>query len=296
MGKKNKNIEKKQRVKIFDIYFKKNTIFASNVYQPILVTGCDWDDERLLKDNTGENIADKNKNFAELSAHYWVWKNYLPTCEEEYIGFCHYRRFLDFDFNITPKVAFKPIKASEFELFFNKYSEKFILKCIEKYDITIPYKYYFDKSMEEQFCTYHPQQEFSNVKEIILEKYPEYYESFLEFFRGNTIYTCMNFVMKKELVEQYLNWEFDILFEAQKRSNWAEYTTYNTIRMPAYLQERLFNVWLIYQAKEKHAKIKHTTSFFLGGADYDQNVSLESRIETYKMFINSEAYFNSQSS
>ena len=30
-----------------------------------------------LRDNTHINISGKNKNYAELTFHYWFWKNYL---------------------------------------------------------------------------------------------------------------------------------------------------------------------------------------------------------------------------
>ena len=41
-----------------------------------------------IKDNTGENISDKNKNYCELTGLYWAWKN----LNADYIGLAHYRR------------------------------------------------------------------------------------------------------------------------------------------------------------------------------------------------------------
>ncbi len=49
--------------------------------------------EGWLRDNTGDNISSRNPSFCELTAHYWVWKNFLPQIPEtEVVGFCHYRR------------------------------------------------------------------------------------------------------------------------------------------------------------------------------------------------------------
>ena len=46
--------------------------------------------ERILSDCIGDNISKKNPNYCELTAIYWLWKNYdLPN----YVGVCHYRRF-----------------------------------------------------------------------------------------------------------------------------------------------------------------------------------------------------------
>ena len=32
----------------------------------------DW-----IRDNTGDNISEKNKYYGEYTFHYWLWKNYL---------------------------------------------------------------------------------------------------------------------------------------------------------------------------------------------------------------------------
>lgn len=43
-----------------------------------------------LKDNMGgENIASKNKNYCELTALYWIYRN----SSAKYVGISHYRRF-----------------------------------------------------------------------------------------------------------------------------------------------------------------------------------------------------------
>ena len=53
-----------------------------------------------ILDCDGENISEKNANYSELTALYWMWKNRLnsPPAEErdEYYGLAHYRRVLDF--------------------------------------------------------------------------------------------------------------------------------------------------------------------------------------------------------
>ena len=60
-------------VKIFCIYHKKSKIFKSEVVEPIQ-TGCNSTDLDLvvLKDNTGNNIADFNPYNGEMTAWFWV--------------------------------------------------------------------------------------------------------------------------------------------------------------------------------------------------------------------------------
>ena len=45
------------------------------------------------KDNTGLNISKKNKFYGEYTFHYWIWKNYLDSLNDGWIGFCQYRKF-----------------------------------------------------------------------------------------------------------------------------------------------------------------------------------------------------------
>ena len=66
----------------------------SNV-NPIIFNG-------ILQDNTLDNIASKNDNYCELTACYWLWKNWSDS---DYIGLCHYRRYFNFFPN---KYSLKP--------------------------------------------------------------------------------------------------------------------------------------------------------------------------------------------
>ena len=41
-----------------------------------------------LSCNTKDNIFFKEKNYSELTFHYWFWKNILDINEDIWIGFC----------------------------------------------------------------------------------------------------------------------------------------------------------------------------------------------------------------
>ena len=46
------------------------------------------------RDNTGDNISEKNPFYGEYTFHYWLWKNELKQFKDgEWVGFCAYRRF-----------------------------------------------------------------------------------------------------------------------------------------------------------------------------------------------------------
>ena len=74
---------------IFVITHKKVFVNLPEGYIPIQVGNANLDTQ-YLRDNTLDNISNKNSNYCELTAIYWLWKNYeLP----DYIGITHYRRF-----------------------------------------------------------------------------------------------------------------------------------------------------------------------------------------------------------
>ena len=54
-----------------------------------------------FSDKTGINISNKNPYYGEYTFHYWIWKNYINKINEEWVGFCQYRKF--FSKNINPK-------------------------------------------------------------------------------------------------------------------------------------------------------------------------------------------------
>ncbi|MDC0164299.1 DUF4422 domain-containing protein [Candidatus Pelagibacter bacterium] len=50
-------------------------------------------EEKFFKDNSGNNISNKNPYYGEYTFHYWIWKNKIDELNEKWIGFCQYRKF-----------------------------------------------------------------------------------------------------------------------------------------------------------------------------------------------------------
>ena len=49
---------------------------------------------KYLSCKSGKNIQKKEKNYSELTFHYWFWKNQLKKMDKNlWIGFCQKRRF-----------------------------------------------------------------------------------------------------------------------------------------------------------------------------------------------------------
>ena len=188
-----------------------------------------------VRDNTGDNIAEKNPNFCELTAAYWIWKN----DKSDITGLTHYRRYF-----------FKKKNNNSKENILNK---KDIEEILEKYDIILPEKERIVKyTVKNAYGKFHHIEDFEKCREIIQEKYPEYIEAFDKIANGRKLYLYNMFISRKEIFDEYYKWLFDILFELEKRVDISNYTDYDK-RIFGFLSERLLSVWL---EKNNHLKIK----------------------------------------
>ena len=83
------------KVKIFVVAHKAAEIQKNKVLVPIHVGRVLSSPlEGMIGDDTWENISEKNSQYCEMTAHYWMWKNIKDT---EYVGVCHYRRYFGID-------------------------------------------------------------------------------------------------------------------------------------------------------------------------------------------------------
>lgn len=248
-------------VKIFVLYHRKERLFETDALTP-LQTGCLGKEhlEGCLHDDAGKNISAQNPLYAEMTGEYWVWKNWLPSCDADaYVGFCHYRRFLDFwsaagGWDCFPRIA-------TYEQFAEKrlgaYTEANILEAIAGYDVIVPGRCRFRKStgsMRDQYCRYgHCVRDLEVASTALLELFPNYGPFLEQYLSGRSSYFCLNFVMRARLFDQFASWIFAILDASSRMTDWR--TDGVPQKTPAYLAERFFNVWLAYQVNENGIRV-----------------------------------------
>lgn len=260
-------------VRIFVTYYKNKSdapIIKSSVFQPIMAGSAEISgkiNDAFLRDDTGDNISNLNKNYGELTIHYWLLKNYITSSEEKYLGVCHYRRFLEFcgesNISLGKESKVSPLKLVYFKYFidkaFSRFSENSILSTIGDYDVVNTPKWDFDnKSNRVVFDFYHRSSEMNLAVKALERINPEYSKYVPEFFEDNKGYYCMCAVMKKDLLKDYFEFEFKLLDEMTKDSSasrWEKYEGYYDVRMPAFIMERLYNVWLRYMIDKEGIKV-----------------------------------------
>lgn len=255
------------KLKIFVLYHAKSIIYKTDILEPLHTGGASNPCKLgFLVDSSGDEISGKNKAYAELTGNYWVWKNYLPEHPElEYVGFCHYRRFLDFENEETRDAFSTMLKHRVFKReHLGSYNEKNVYPLIKDFDVILPKRISFQESIYNQFVRAHPKKEIDKLIEIIKNHYPDYMEDVDNaIFNTNEMYTCLNYLMKIELFEEWMIWIFDILQKLENESDWSIYRDTQTEKVAAYLAERFFNVWLLHMRRTENIKISERKSLQL---------------------------------
>lgn len=226
----------KKNIKIYIATLKKYEIPIDDIYIPLQV-GCE-NNESLgyIGDNKGDNISCKNKNYCELTGLYWIWKN----IKADYVGLTHYRRYFTSKSNAEIKRA-KTV-TEKLSLIYNREE---IETAMQNYDIIAPSTHLILKNVYTKYKEQHHIKDLDKCREIIEKKYPEYLEAFDKLKKQKKYYICNMFIMKKELLNNYCEWLFSILFELEKNLDISEYSNTQK-RVYGFLSERLFNVWLNY--------------------------------------------------
>lgn len=204
---------------------------ADSIYLPIQVGAIGKDPiENFLRDDSGQNISEKNQYYSELSGLYWAWKN----LDCEYLGLCHYRRYFGHrSFSRDPEKLRRSILNREE-----------IEKLLDSNDLILPRsRNYFIETIRSQYIHAHSERDLIQVENILAEKYPEYLSSFEKVMNRRRIHLWNMFIMPKILADEYCAWLFDILFTYE---HWMDQK--NLIdekrRLFGYISERLLDVWL----------------------------------------------------
>jgi hypothetical protein len=226
------------------------------IYVPVSV-GNNRLNKTFLRDSEGDNISYKNKNYCELTAMYWAWKN-LKLDKYDYIGLCHYRRY--FANKINKSIFEKKNIKLRRQSIMNEIEYREILK---RYDIILPKKTLLNEkfkslTVKEQYSKSHNKRDIDLVRNIIKKIYPEDVIFFDETMIKKEIYMYNMFVMSKSFFDEYCEWLFNILFSLEKYIDISNYDEYQS-RVYGFLGERLFNVWLL----KKNLKIYETDVVFL---------------------------------
>lgn len=205
-----------------------------NIYLPVHVGAEGKDSIGFTPDNTGDNISAKNFMYSELTGLYWAWKNL--RCD--YLGLVHYRRC----FSMHRKFRNASMK--------DVLTEADVKELLKHHDVIVPVRRnYYIETLYNHYSHTHYASHMNICREIILNDFPDYIDSFDVVMNRTWSYMFNMYIMPKALSDEYCEWLFRILFTLEKRIDISGIDSFEK-RYPGRISEYLLNVWLYNEVKQ----------------------------------------------
>lgn len=169
-----------------------------------------------VKDNTGENISERNGNYSECTAIYWMWKN---APKVDYIGLCHYRR--------------------HFALKGNEIYDLMVLDM----DVLLTSPSFVAETVETFFSTLIPLSDIKVMVDVIKRVCPEYLSATEKFLKGRFYPPCNIFLMKYDVFQEYGEFAFSVTFEIERFYDELGY--YRKDRYMGFIMECLLGIFMV---------------------------------------------------
>lgn len=149
-------------------------------FEHAIQAGAALTDRRIapLRDNTGENISAKNKQYCEMSAAYWVWKN----THSAWKGIEHYRRHL----LVNPE------------------------QLSDEIDAVLPLPYLAYPNILAQFQRFVSQDVLDALLLALRTLHPEEYDAYWDILNGQLQYTYNIICAKERVFSDYCTWFFEL--------------------------------------------------------------------------------------
>ena len=220
----------KDQIKIIIASHKESDVPDDPVYLPVMAGAAlnGSIPEGWSRDDTGDNISLRNREYSELTALYWAWKN----LDADIAGLCHYRRFFASLNNATGVKAGHILSGDE------------IMHLLRVYDVILPNaRNYVLETNRSQYTNAHHAADLDLTRQIIAERCPGYLSAYDKRMAMSKGHRFNMMIMRKTELDLYCSWLFDILFELEKRLDISDYKGIDR-RVFGLVAERLADVWI----------------------------------------------------
>lgn len=206
---------------------------------PIEVGACLREDhlDNYIRDDIGDNISAYNREYCELTALYWGWKNSDAAIK----GLCHYRRF----FHKSPDVHLFP---NEYiygkELLRKAPTQQQIREILDGVDIILPLSYFpSPQTVQHNLEEFVYPKDIAVMERILEQEYPAYYVTYRDIQQRQRLPYCNMMIARAEVYDAYCAWLFPLLARIAEE---IDLTGYDRIhrRIYGYLAEVLVSVWV----------------------------------------------------
>ena len=208
-----------------------------------------------MRDNTLDNIANKNPYYGEYTFYYWYWKNLLKNKkDDEWVGFCSYRELWGEDKKIVDRKSIKSLL-------------KYLPSEWKNYEAIIGEPIILDKPKFTKILKYGKLAMLRNYREIFKQKFNIRFHfdmfhgngnldkaiellpkkdinDFYHYVRNNNSFNQGNMFVSNsfEVIDTYFNEVFSWLKKCEKVFGF-DLKGYSNIRMYTFLAERFLPYW-----------------------------------------------------
>ena len=196
-----------------------------------------------FRDDSGDNISSKNRQYCELTATYWVWKNTI----EDAVGICHYRRF----FNLLPTnlhghalITLPAPDETVTGLLSDPRQACVMRRLLDQYDLIVPRALYQRVSIGDDYVRAHGRREWDEfVRQLDVLYGAERHSARDENrFRGNNMLICRRGIF--DLYAAQLFEVIDKVVAAVGVLPEVPGARYQPGRYPGYLAERFMSAFI----------------------------------------------------
>ena len=216
--------------------------------------------KNYLLSNNFINIHYKEKNYSELTFHYWFWKNMLKKINKDtWIGFCQKRRFWLKNCSRQSKVNinnlnkniinFFPKEWSKYDsviskpIFVNNMKKMKILKRGFRSLIKDP-EIFFDTRKQTVKLHFDMHHGYGNLDKAINLMDSNDKNEFKNFVNTSNFFNPhLMFISKPSVANLWFSNLFPWLFRCEKEFSSGSLSGYDTTRLYAYLAERYLSFW-----------------------------------------------------
>lgn len=182
-------------------------------FEHTIQAGAAATEERIapVLDNEGENISERNKQYCEMTATYWVWKN----TQHAWKGIEHYRRHL----LVKPEML------------------------AEDVDAILPLPYICYPNTLAQFRRFVSEDVLQALLRALRDLHPNEYEEYLAILHGNYQYTYNLVCARTDVFDDYCTWFFRITEYMEGMAD--EVPEIGNTRALSYVAEVLTNLYFM---------------------------------------------------
>ncbi len=199
-----------------------------DVYLPVRVGAALADDAgglppRFARDDAGEDISQRNPRYCELTALYWGWKN----LDCDYLGLVHHRRHFR---GSGPR---RVLRAAELDA------------LLEQAPVLVgrPRDYRIE-TVESHYAHTFDGAHLDAVRATLAAGRPAFLDAFEQVLGGTRLHICNMAVMRRDILDRYCTWLFDVLFACERRIDFSGMSPFEE-RVMGRLAERLLDTWLV---------------------------------------------------